>query len=296
MTSGDYGGLHDKVLLKLGDPVRPARLGDKQGISQLLNRMGIPHPLLGSFWPHYLVIPNDGESPPADTPIIGCVCIERVEDVALLRMLSVIPERRREGLGYLLVETAANKARWEGVRRLYLVTDTAQGYFGEKLGFDTIDRKDVDAALTTTVEYQMARNKGAAWMRKVTVTMVAAAIIAGGRGRRLGGVDKGTLTVDGQTFLERQLAVLRPLFSRVLLVTNAPPSPPPAGVVLLADRRPRSRAAGRVRGGAGSAVAGRAGGGVRGGGHAAAAAARPATAARPRPGRRGRGAPGERFS
>jgi molybdopterin-guanine dinucleotide biosynthesis protein A len=71
--------------------------------------------------------------------------------------------------------------------------------------------------------------------------MVAAAIIAGGRGRRLGGVDKGTLTVDGQTFLERQLAVLRPLFSRVLLVTNAPPSPPPAGVVLLADRPPPGR-------------------------------------------------------
>jgi UDP-N-acetylmuramate: L-alanyl-gamma-D-glutamyl-meso-diaminopimelate ligase len=167
MTSGDYGGLHDKVLLKLGDPVRPARLADKQGISQLLNRVGISHPMLASFWPHYLVIPNDGESPPAEAPIIGCVCIERVEDVALLRMLSVIPERRREGLGYLLVETAANKARWEGVRRLYLVTDSAQGYFGEKLGFDTIDRKDVDPALMTTVEYQMARNKGAAWMRKV---------------------------------------------------------------------------------------------------------------------------------
>jgi GNAT superfamily N-acetyltransferase len=193
MTSGDYGGLHDKVLLKLGDPVRPARLADKQGISQLLNRVGIPHPMLASFWPHYLVIPNDGESPPAEAPIasgagglrppepiaggfgnpvrvpeiIGCVCIERVEDVALLRMLSVIPERRREGLGYLLVETAANKARWEGVRRLYLVTDTAQGYFGEKLGFDTVDRKEVDPALMTTVEYQMARNKAAVWMRKV---------------------------------------------------------------------------------------------------------------------------------
>ena len=114
MSSGDYGGLHDKLLLKLGDPVRPARLSDRPGISQLLDRVGIPHPLLATFWPHYLVIPNDGDSPPADAAIIGCVCIERVEDVALLRMLSVIPERRREGLGYLLVETAANKARWEG--------------------------------------------------------------------------------------------------------------------------------------------------------------------------------------
>jgi UDP-N-acetylmuramate: L-alanyl-gamma-D-glutamyl-meso-diaminopimelate ligase len=167
MSSGDYGGLHDKLLLALGDPVRPARIGDKAGISQLLNRVGIHHPLLGSFWPHYLVIP-EGAGSEAKTPeIIGCVCIERVEDVALLRMLSVTPERRGEGLGYLLVETAANKARWEGVRRLYLVTDGAQGYFGEKLGFETIDRKDVDPAIAHTLEYQMARNKTAVWMRKV---------------------------------------------------------------------------------------------------------------------------------
>jgi molybdenum cofactor guanylyltransferase len=71
--------------------------------------------------------------------------------------------------------------------------------------------------------------------------MVAAAIIAGGRGRRLGGVDKGALTLDGRTFLERQLAVLRPLFGRVLLVTGAPPAPPPEGVVLLEDQPPPGR-------------------------------------------------------
>jgi UDP-N-acetylmuramate: L-alanyl-gamma-D-glutamyl-meso-diaminopimelate ligase len=164
MSSGDYGGLHDKLLARLGDSVRPARLQDKPGISQLLNRVGISHPLLHQFWPYYLVIPA---SDPAAEVIIGCVCIERVEDVALLRMLAVTPERRGEGLGYLLVETAANKARQEGVRRLYLVTHGAQGFFGEKLGFETISRKEVDPAIATTLEYQMARSKEATWMRKV---------------------------------------------------------------------------------------------------------------------------------
>ncbi|HEY0708125.1 MAG TPA: GNAT family N-acetyltransferase [Polyangia bacterium] len=166
MSSGDYGGLHDKILAKLGDPVRPCRLADKASVSELLNRVGITHPLLDTFWPHYLVIP----APPPEnggpaTGIIGCVCIERVEDVALLRMLSVAPERRGEGLGFMLVETAANKARWEGVRSLFLVTDNAQGYFGEKLGFVPIDRKDVDPAVATTLEYQMARSKTGTWMR-----------------------------------------------------------------------------------------------------------------------------------
>jgi UDP-N-acetylmuramate: L-alanyl-gamma-D-glutamyl-meso-diaminopimelate ligase len=162
MSSGDYGGLHDKLLARLGDAVRPARSEDRPRISQLLNRVGIPHPLLPQFWPFYLVIPAAD-----DKSVIGCVATERVEDVALLRMLAVTPERRGEGLGYLLVEAATNRARAEGVQRLYLVTDSAQGYFGEKLGFETIDRKDVDSALQSTVEYQMARNKTATWMRKI---------------------------------------------------------------------------------------------------------------------------------
>ena len=185
MSSGDYGGLHDKLLMKLGDPVRPARLGDKAAISQLLNRVGLSHPVLDQFWPHYLVIVSEAESEGTENAgsgpggsgnntnetgngiIVGCVCIERLEDVALLRMLSVHPERRGEGLGLVLVETALNKARWEGVRQLFLVTDGAQGYFGEKLGFETIDRKDVDPAVAGTVEYQMARSKAATWMRRV---------------------------------------------------------------------------------------------------------------------------------
>jgi UDP-N-acetylmuramate: L-alanyl-gamma-D-glutamyl-meso-diaminopimelate ligase len=162
MSSGDYGGLHDKLLDRLGDPVRPARQDDKPLISQLLQRVGIPHPLLPHFWPHYLVIPAaDGKA------VIGCVALERVEDVALLRMLAVTPERRGEGLGYLLVECATNQARAQGVQRLYLVTDGAQAFFGEKLGFEAIDRKEVDPALQSTVEYQMPRNKTATWMRKV---------------------------------------------------------------------------------------------------------------------------------
>jgi hypothetical protein len=46
------------------------------------------------------------------------------------------------------------------------VTDGAQGYFGEKLGFGAIDRKDVDPAIAQTAEYLLARSKNATWMRK----------------------------------------------------------------------------------------------------------------------------------
>jgi UDP-N-acetylmuramate: L-alanyl-gamma-D-glutamyl-meso-diaminopimelate ligase len=165
MTSGDYGGLHDKLLARLGDAVMPARGEHKVKIAHLLDRVGMLHPVLDQFWPSYLVIQGEHTEAP-DDPLVGCVAVENVGDVALLRMLAVAPERRGEGLGFVLVEAATERARAQGVKQLYLVTDGAQGYFGEKLGFAAIDRKDVDPGIAQTAEYQLARSKSATWMRK----------------------------------------------------------------------------------------------------------------------------------
>jgi molybdopterin-guanine dinucleotide biosynthesis protein A len=54
----------------------------------------------------------------------------------------------------------------------------------------------------------------------VTATVHAAAIIAGGRGRRLGGLDKSQLVIGGRRIIERQLAVLGQVAPRVLVVTD----------------------------------------------------------------------------
>ena len=161
MSSGDYGGLHDLLLAKLGDPVRPARPGDKPLIGQLLDRAGITHAALDKVWSEFLVMPT-----PKGQEIAACVAVEHVGDDALLRMLAVTPERRGEGLGYLLVDAAMKKARMEGALHLYLVTDGSQGVVGEKMGFDVIDQKSIAPAVASTVEYQMARSKTAIWMRK----------------------------------------------------------------------------------------------------------------------------------
>ena len=70
---------------------------------------------------------------------------------------------------------------------------------------------------------------------------VVAAIIAGGRGTRFGDRRKGDVIIGGRAILERQLAALRPLFRRLLLVTNDVDPPRPAGVEVIADRaRPSS--------------------------------------------------------
>lgn len=71
---------------------------------------------------------------------------------------------------------------------------------------------------------------------------VVAAVVAGGQGTRLGGCRKGQLTIGGRTILERQLAVLRPLFPRILLVSNDAPDEAEAlvapDVFRVADRGP----------------------------------------------------------
>ena len=46
------------------------------------------------------------------------------------------------------------------------------------------------------------------------------AILAGGRGSRLGGVDKASLLVGGRTLLERQLATIGPLAREIIVVAN----------------------------------------------------------------------------
>lgn len=54
----------------------------------------------------------------------------------------------------------------------------------------------------------------------MTATVDAAAIVAGGRGRRLGGLDKSELVIGGRRIIERQLAVLGQVVPHVLVVTD----------------------------------------------------------------------------
>ncbi|MDB4982435.1 MAG: molybdopterin-guanine dinucleotide biosynthesis protein [Myxococcales bacterium] len=65
--------------------------------------------------------------------------------------------------------------------------------------------------------------------------MIAAAIIAGGAGTRMGGAIKAGLEVDGRSIAARQLEVLRREFERVVVVANEPGPWGPLGVEVHAD-------------------------------------------------------------
>ncbi len=68
--------------------------------------------------------------------------------------------------------------------------------------------------------------------------MFTAAILAGGRARRLGGIDKGGLRVGAATIVEGQLARLRPLTPHILVVTSDMTRSPEANVTVVADEIP----------------------------------------------------------
>jgi molybdopterin-guanine dinucleotide biosynthesis protein A len=68
--------------------------------------------------------------------------------------------------------------------------------------------------------------------------MTAAAILAGGRATRLGGALKPLLVVGGRRIIDRQLAVMRPLFDDIVLVANEAAPFTDLQLPLIGDRQP----------------------------------------------------------
>ena len=147
MSSGDYGGLHDKLLRRAGrsgDAGAPRAQGeDRQPARPGRHRA----PGAGAVLAALPGDPGDDDGGAAgrlrrhrarSTTSRCCACW-RSRPSGAARASATCWSRRRP---------TARAPRACG--RLYLVTDGAQGYFGEKLGFAAIDRKDVDPAIQAT--------------------------------------------------------------------------------------------------------------------------------------------------
>jgi UDP-N-acetylmuramate: L-alanyl-gamma-D-glutamyl-meso-diaminopimelate ligase len=147
LSSGSFDGLHDRLLDAIGDAMRPAQRADMPAVRDLFARIGLPEPArdeqLGSFF----VLRNE-------QGVVGTVALEVLGDDAILRALAVDPEFRGAGYGWMLADMAVNQARWRGVRRIYLLTETASDFFAAKFGFRVVDRstlsKQVSASETFT--------------------------------------------------------------------------------------------------------------------------------------------------
>jgi amino-acid N-acetyltransferase len=100
-----------------------------------------------------------------DGRIVGSAALERYADGALLRSVAVLPAYRGRRYARGLTDVAIRLAREFGIPAVYLLTTTADDYFG-RYGFERISRSDVPATVQTSVEFTSACPSTATVMRK----------------------------------------------------------------------------------------------------------------------------------
>jgi UDP-N-acetylmuramate: L-alanyl-gamma-D-glutamyl-meso-diaminopimelate ligase len=150
-SSGAFGGIHDKLLQRLGDAIVPAAPEDLPRIRDILDRTGVGSGDLGEDrWSEFNVVRDE-------SGVVGCVGLEIHDEAGILRSLAVVPERRGRGFGWMLADSAVNRARAIGLRRLYLLTESATDFFAEKFGFRAIDRATVDQSVTSTRHFRESK-------------------------------------------------------------------------------------------------------------------------------------------
>jgi amino-acid N-acetyltransferase len=121
---------------------RPAQAG----VVALLEAEGLPaSDLTESHLEHFFFTGSEG----APSAVVG---LELFGPDALLRSLVVSSRARTQGLGSALVLHAEGYAASYQVRALYLLTNTAEGYF-ERQGYRRVDRAEAPLAIQSTREF-----------------------------------------------------------------------------------------------------------------------------------------------
>jgi UDP-N-acetylmuramate: L-alanyl-gamma-D-glutamyl-meso-diaminopimelate ligase len=163
MSSGSFDNLHERLLKRLGDAVTPAQLGDIAQVQALLTKsklpvQGVPGEL-SELW-----VLKDGAG-----DVKGCVALEIYGDSALLRSLAVHPERRGEGLGWMLVDTAQRRVQQRGLARVCLLTEHATDFFAEKFGFVPVTREQLPDEVKGSSEYRHHQQENRAVAMQLTL-------------------------------------------------------------------------------------------------------------------------------
>ncbi|HTT39983.1 MAG TPA: arsenic resistance N-acetyltransferase ArsN2 [Burkholderiales bacterium] len=110
--------------------------------------------MLGGF----LVARHDGQ-------VVGVAAVVPAGTDALLRSVAVAPDHRGLGIAERLCDLLEKRARQAGIANLYLLTQTAEGYFAQR-GFRSIERAQAPAPLQATAEFQQLCPASAVCMRK----------------------------------------------------------------------------------------------------------------------------------
>lgn len=140
----------EKGAMERADPIEIGALepGQETALLSLLARCRLPEAGVRDHLSNALAARESGR-------LVGSAVLEIHADGALLRSVAVESDWRGIGLGIWLTERALELARRRGMRRLYLLTETA-GEFFPRFGFRKISRAEVPVSVRASLEFTTA--------------------------------------------------------------------------------------------------------------------------------------------
>ena len=137
--------------------IRPATPQDLTALQTLLAEASLPLDGIENHLTTAVVAQQNKE-------LVGSAALELYGTAALLRSVAVKESLQGTGLGSQLVKVILDMALQRGVNEIYLLTETAVGYF-PRFGFQSINREDVAPAVQQSIEFTSACPASAQVMR-----------------------------------------------------------------------------------------------------------------------------------
>src|SRR5438132_6336919 len=145
-----------------GDPmttIAAATPADLPALLELLGQSALPTAGLADHVDTAFVARDAGR-------VVGSAALELYGTAALLRSVAVAPELRGHGIGQELTRHALALARRRNIRTVYLLTETAGGFF-PRFGFRAIPRDAVDPAVQRSIEFTSEIGR-ASWRERLS--------------------------------------------------------------------------------------------------------------------------------
>ncbi|MBS9463921.1 GNAT family N-acetyltransferase [Flagellimonas sp. 389] len=118
---------------------------DFEKVKNLLKKNGLPYVDLRSSKVTFLTSKSGSE-------IIGCIGIEKYGEDGLLRSFAVTEDSKNKGVGGKLFNKLIDKSKKDGIKRMHLLTTTADQYFLKK-GFKISERIEAPKAIASSKEF-----------------------------------------------------------------------------------------------------------------------------------------------
>ncbi len=118
---------------------------DLEEITTLLKDNNLPYKDLQTSNVDFLSSKNNGK-------VIGCIGIEVYDEEGLLRSFAVDDVYKSKGIGGRLLNALLDKSKAKGIKRLHLLTTTADVYFAKK-GFNVSERRSAPTSIVNSKEF-----------------------------------------------------------------------------------------------------------------------------------------------